>query len=89
MTSSVRILLKPKQLLLLREVLAGKLPTLAQAYRDETGDLVVDPRDARRILDAISDEFVETGLGDEDEPNARGLALEELIDVFARVACDS
>lgn len=28
----------------------------------------------------LTDEFTETGLRDDDEPNARGLLLEELID---------
>lgn len=36
------------------------------------------PKDA--IMDAISSEFIATGLLEDDEPNARGLLLEELLD---------
>lgn len=32
------------------------------------------------LRQAVTDEFTETGLRDDDEPNARGLLLEELID---------
>lgn len=32
------------------------------------------------LRQAVTDELTETGLRDDDEPNARGLLLEELID---------
>jgi hypothetical protein len=32
------------------------------------------------LRQVVTDEFTETGLRDDDEPNARGLLLEELID---------
>lgn len=32
------------------------------------------------LCDAVMDEFCETGLLDTDEPNARGLSLEKVID---------
>lgn len=40
--------------------------------------LNADQRSALR--EAITSEFIQTGLKPDDEPNARGLALEELVD---------
>lgn len=40
--------------------------------------LTVDQREELR--QAVTDELMETGLRDDDEPNERGLLLEELID---------
>jgi hypothetical protein len=40
--------------------------------------LTNDQREELRQI--LTDELMETGLGDDDEPNERGLLLEELID---------
>ena len=34
------------------------------------------------LCDMLLDEFTESGLKDDDEPNERGLAIEELVDLF-------
>jgi hypothetical protein len=36
------------------------------------------------LQQAVADELLATGLGDDDEPNERGLSLESLIDFLGR-----
>jgi hypothetical protein len=36
------------------------------------------------LQQAVADEFLATGLGEDDEPNERGLRLEALIDFLGR-----
>jgi hypothetical protein len=44
-------------------------------------ELTDEQRDELREM--LTDEFIETGLREDDEPNERGLLLEELIDKFS------
>jgi hypothetical protein len=64
---------------LLLTVVTKHLPELHPVVQ-EVGikGLSADQRSALR--EAITSEFIETGLMPNDEPNARGLALEELLD---------
>jgi len=39
--------------------------------------------ESERLMDALAFELTETGLSENDEPNVRGLQLEELIDFHA------
>ena len=67
---------------LLREVLEKRAPELLYVLR--AGSTVVIREDQRReIQEVLGDEFAETGLREDHEPNSRGLALENLIDVFS------
>jgi len=69
---------------LLNEALGKREPLLVRRVRDEgLASLTEDERS--RLTGAISDEFTSTGLQPDDEPNARGLALEELLDAVLRV----
>ena len=67
---------------LLREI-AGEyrvsLPTGGNAAAEQ-----FDISDSMRrdLIDAISTEFMETGLGENNEPNQRGIRLEELLDAL-------
>ena len=68
---------------LLAEVVSVHLPgevALVQAFVDET--LTKDTRE--RLCSAIALELIESGLGEDDEPNARGLELEMLLDEVNR-----
>jgi hypothetical protein len=73
--------LTPEMRLLLEEVVCNQQPSftlrLDNVYQ---GTLTDDER--RIILDALSKEFCATGLGPDDEPNARGIQLESLIDLI-------
>ena len=55
-----------------------------QLSADENGREQFDLSDStrRELIDAISTEFVETGLTDNNEPNQRGIRLEELLDAL-------
>ena len=66
---------------LLREI-AGKYGV--QLSTDDNGREQFDLSDSirRELIDAISTEFVETGLTDNNEPNQRGVRLEELLDAL-------
>ncbi|HVS11290.1 MAG TPA: hypothetical protein VMS76_15580, partial [Planctomycetota bacterium] len=60
----------------------NRAPELLPVLRD--GSQVLIREDQKRVIqELIGDEFVETGLRADDEPNDRGLDLETLIDVFS------
>lgn len=42
------------------------------------------PQERERLVDAVGEEFVATGLGRDWEPTPRGLSLEELLDSVNR-----
>ena len=68
---------------LLREVVARQAPELLGTLpRADLNVLLPDER--RRLCDLISTEFMQTGLGPDDEPNPRGLKLESLLDSINR-----
>ncbi|HET9846979.1 MAG TPA: hypothetical protein VFR68_00270 [Candidatus Dormibacteraeota bacterium] len=68
---------------LLLEVLAKREPRLAHLV-DEHSDPSLD--DLSIVIDdAVGGELAETGFAENDEPNARGLALEDLIDELNRI----
>lgn len=63
---------------LTRGVLQARAPELLRFLElVGTRSLTQDEREAMR--EVLSDEFVETGLGPGDEPNERGLLIEEAI----------
>ena len=71
--------LRPEEETLLRRVVSRRLPSLLR--RIET--LGVEPLNEQEkslLWDAISDELIETGLRPDDEPNERGIILDDLID---------
>jgi hypothetical protein len=76
--------LEPDMWALLHEVLGKREPLLVQRVSNEgLASLTDDERS--RLTGAISDEFTSTGLQPDDEPNARGLTLEELLDAVLQV----
>jgi hypothetical protein len=71
--------LAPAQMDLLREVVEKHAPALLPLL--EGGRIfALSDDDAAAFSAAIADEFIATGLQADDEPNDRGLALEELVD---------
>ena len=67
---------------LLERVLRRQSPSLL--YVTTIDSRKVQPEIRREIERAIVSELVDTGLGDDDEPNAYGLELEALIDWVLR-----
>jgi len=67
---------------LLREVLEKRAPELLAVLR-EGSNVVIREDQNREIQELVGDEFAETGLRGDHEPNERGLALEKLIDMFS------
>ncbi|MCW2067373.1 UNVERIFIED_ORG: hypothetical protein M2420_002735 [Stenotrophomonas maltophilia] len=43
-------------------------------------------QDRESLIDALAQEFSETGLGSDDEPNQRGVEIEEIIDFVGAIA---
>ncbi|CAH0181719.1 MULTISPECIES: hypothetical protein [Stenotrophomonas] len=43
-------------------------------------------QDRESLIDALVQEFSETGLGSDDEPNQRGVEIEEIIDFVGAIA---
>jgi len=43
-------------------------------------------QDRESLIDALAQEFSETGLGYDDEPNQRGAEIEEIIDLVDTIA---
>jgi len=76
--------LSPDHELLLKAVLQKRLAGLT-VNQDELLRRVktsaLTPEDVDLLSDALLEEFTETGLRPDSEPNARGLKLEELIDI--------
>ncbi|MGH9908104.1 MAG: hypothetical protein ACRD8U_21240 [Pyrinomonadaceae bacterium] len=62
---------------LLTEVISKRAPHLLGLLAQPHGSLTDSQRDELREI--VADEFVETGLRENDEPNKRGLLLEEII----------
>ena len=67
---------------LFREVLEKRAPEPLPMLR-EGSEVVIREDHKRAIQELIGDEFSETGLRDNHEPNDRCLALEQLIDIFS------
>ena len=67
---------------LLREVIEKRSPELLPLLRG-TAEVVIREDQKRDLQELIGDELSETGLRDDHEPNERGLALEQLIDIFS------
>lgn len=64
---------------LLSEIVWKREPSLIGAVASlQKIQLTAEQREDLR--QAVTDELIETGLRDDDEPNERGLLLEELID---------
>jgi hypothetical protein len=70
---------------LLREVVRRHGPeSLALVETIRSRLLTSEERETLRLL--VSEEFVRTGLDEDDEPNERGLLLEDLIDWLGHVS---
>ncbi|MFO0982589.1 MAG: hypothetical protein U1E76_12795 [Planctomycetota bacterium] len=80
--SAVTIRLSEQGFRLLREVLEKRAPEFLSIFRE---DLQVNIRreQRRQLQELIGDELIDTGLQENDEPNARGLDLENLIDALS------
>jgi hypothetical protein len=77
--------LSEPDLALLREIVVAHAPALIQ--RLDAGEIRLFGSDEWLDLQlAIANELVDTGLRPDDEPNARGLRLEELLNSVLR-AC--
>lgn len=74
--------LPPKLADILREIISERRPDLIQAI-NASGPLSDEERDSLR--QALTDELVASGLREDDEPNERGLQIEELIDRVGRL----
>ncbi|HGM6732185.1 TPA: hypothetical protein ACKQBZ_003291 [Stenotrophomonas maltophilia] len=51
----------------------------------EVGFMNLVESDRELLVDALLRELLETGLGADDEPNQRGLEIEEIIDFVASI----
>jgi hypothetical protein len=72
------VALSAKLSALLSEVLWKRDPSMIGIVAFQSAVLTNDQREELRQI--LTDELMDTGLGDDDEPNERGLLLEELID---------
>jgi hypothetical protein len=73
------VALSAKLSALLSEVLWKRDPSMIGIVASfQSAVLTNDQREELRQI--LTDELMDTGLGDDDEPNERGLLLEELID---------
>jgi len=67
---------------LLREVLERQAPELLSMLRDGS-QVVLRANQRSAVQDPVGNEFIETGLRVDNEPNQRGHDLEMLIDAFS------
>lgn len=75
----MNIVLDLQELNLLKEVVSKHNPSLLPMI-NSIGQVPLSFEQRESIREAIADEFIETGVGENDEPNDRGLSLESLID---------
>ena len=68
-------------LVLLREVIEERCPKLCSAVADETIKNLTEPQ-RRQIVDLLTDEFCQSGIREDGEPNERGKRLDNLIGYF-------
>ena len=64
---------------LLRNVVAARQPELLTLIDNLEG---LSNKEIDKLTSLIGDEFMETGLREDSEPNERGLQLEEVIDLL-------
>ena len=72
--------LKPELFDLLIEVLTKHQPSMLDCVTSRS-EVNLTYNERKIVMDSISDEFIKTGQKEDLEPNARGLLLEELLDV--------
>ena len=70
--------LTEEQQRLLTEVVGKRNRRLIGVVED-VNDIELTDSQRDELREAVADEFIETGLEENDEPNARGLLLEDLI----------
>lgn len=68
---------------ILREVIAKRQPQLL-SFLSAGGDLSLTAKQRFDMQQALGDELCDTGLRPDDEPNERGYAIEELIDLVGK-----
>jgi hypothetical protein len=83
----MQIRLPSEMLHLLRQIASKHSINVANFITPEN-TLALTPDDREMLIDMISDEFASTGLRHNDEPNARGLQLEQLLDRMNNVRAD-
>ena len=74
--------LSDSKIRLLEEVLKKHQAGLLSLIREDT----ISPEKIEELCDIIMDEFCENGLKPNDEPNQRGLELENLVDALRELA---
>ena len=72
-------MLKLEETIQLREIIQKHRPSLLSIL-DSIGIIPLTDEQREEFRGAIADELLETGLNESDEPNQRGLLLEDLID---------
>lgn len=72
------IRLTQEQERLLAEVIGKRNPRLTRLV-DDVNDIELTDSQRDELREAVADEFIETGLEENDEPNKRGFLLEDLI----------
>jgi len=79
--------LKPEMKELLTEVLEKRRPDLLKLI-PPYGEIDLTEFERDEIIDAVTDEFTSTGLKEDDEPNQRGILLDDLIGALASASYD-
>lgn len=83
MNSFMHLKLSAKMIGLLGEVIRKRCPHLIRLL-DLPQDIEITDSQLDELEEAVSDEFLETGLRNDDTPTARGLLLEDLIGKLRR-----
>ena len=76
--------MKIQELTLLRSIVGSRRPDLLPIV-DLIGSIPLSTEQREHLRRTVSEEFIQTGTGANDEPNAQGLLLEDLIDSLGHV----
>ena len=69
--------------MLLREVLAKQRPELLSGFSQDGRTYSIRTEDCEVVQNLVNSEFCATGLREDYEPNALGLALDDLLGKFS------
>jgi hypothetical protein len=76
--------LPPDRMAILRDAVHRHSPAMASRL-GTLGAIALNDEEREALRNAVLRELLESGLGDDDEPNGRGLDLEAIVDDLGRL----
>lgn len=78
---------RSEQISVLREVIEKRQPELVP-LADRAGKEILTEEELEKLRNVVSDEFAEVGLQENDEPNPRGIVLDDIMGFLVPHECN-